>query len=163
LLGLFLSPAAFTASGFPSFSEDAFLWSFSYLRDLVPRNRLLRIPFSGLVVSPNVSAPISPSAGFPLRWFFSGRGRLVVRDGGRLHSPDEEDVGVEWYGGELDFLKAIFFRRAGGCASPVFSKFVGGDFFFGGSAMWCRVPSSSAMDEIVPKQNMDPGRRVILL
>jgi hypothetical protein len=62
-----------------------------------------------------------------------------------------------------DFLKAIFSRRAGGCASPIFSEFVGGDFLFGGSAMRCRVPSSSATDEIVPKQNMDPGRRVILL
>jgi hypothetical protein len=62
-----------------------------------------------------------------------------------------------------DFLKAIFFRRAGGCASPKFSEFVGGGFFFGGFAMRCRVPSSSATDEIVPKQNTDPGWRVILL
>jgi hypothetical protein len=62
-----------------------------------------------------------------------------------------------------DFLKAIFFRRARGCASPTFSEFVGGDFFFGGSAMQCRVPSSSATNEIVPKQNTDLGRRVILL
>jgi hypothetical protein len=62
-----------------------------------------------------------------------------------------------------DFPETIFFRRAGGCASPAFSEFVGGDFFSGGSAMQCRVPFSSAMDEIVPKQNMDPGRRVILL
>jgi hypothetical protein len=62
-----------------------------------------------------------------------------------------------------DFLKVIFFRRAGGCASLIFSEFVGGDFFSGGYAMWCRVPSSSAMDEIVPKQNTDPGRRVILM
>jgi hypothetical protein len=61
------------------------------------------------------------------------------------------------------FPKTIFFRRAGGCASPAFSGFVGGDFFFGGSAIRCRVPSSSAMDEIVPKQNTDPGRMVILL
>jgi hypothetical protein len=61
------------------------------------------------------------------------------------------------------FLKAIFFRKAGGCASPIFSEFVGGDFFFGGSAMRYRVPSSSAMDEIVPKHNTDPGQRVILL
>jgi hypothetical protein len=63
-------------------------------------------------------------------------------------------------------LKAIFFRSAGGCAfsffTPIFSEYVGGDFFFGGSAMRCRVPSSSATDEIVPKQNTDPGRRVIL-
>jgi hypothetical protein len=79
-----------------------FLRSFSYLRDLVPRNRLLRIPFSGLVVSPNVSAPVSPLAGFPLRWFFSRHDRLVVGDG--LHSPDEEDVGVEWYGGRDDLF-----------------------------------------------------------
>jgi hypothetical protein len=32
----------------------------------------------------------------------------------------------------------------------------------GGSAMRCRVPSSSATDEMVPKQNVDPGRRTIL-
>jgi hypothetical protein len=36
------------------------------------------------------------------------------------------------------------------------------DFISGGSAMRCRVPSSSATDEIVPKQNTDPGRRMIL-
>jgi hypothetical protein len=35
LLGLFLSPPAITSSGVPSFSEDAFFRSFSYLRDLV--------------------------------------------------------------------------------------------------------------------------------
>jgi hypothetical protein len=28
--------------------------------------------------------------------------------------------------------------------------------------MRCRVPFSSIMDEMVPKQNMDPGRRAIL-
>jgi hypothetical protein len=61
-----------------------------------------------------------------------------------------------------DFPETIFFRRAGGCASPTFSEFVGGDFFSGRSATRCRVPSSSATDEIVPKQNTDPGRRVIL-
>jgi hypothetical protein len=81
LLGLFLSPAAITSSGVPSFSEDAFLRSFSYLRDLVSRDRLLRIPFSGRVMSSNVPAPVSPSVGFSLRWFFSGCGRLVVGDG----------------------------------------------------------------------------------
>jgi hypothetical protein len=77
----------------------------------------------------------------------------------------EVDSGVLRVSGlsALDFLKAIFFRRTGGCASPTFSEFVGGYFFFGGSAMRCRVPSSSATDEIVPKQNTDPGRRVILL
>ena len=59
--------------------------------------------------------------------------------------------------------ETILFQRAGGSVFPTFSEFVGGDFFFGGSAMRCRVPSSSAMDEIVPKQNTDPGRMVILL
>jgi hypothetical protein len=62
--------------------------------------------------------------------------------------------------------KAIFFHSAGGCAFsffiPIFSERVGADFFFGGSAMRCRVPFSSAMNEIVPKQNTDLGRRVIL-
>jgi hypothetical protein len=36
LLGLFLSSSAITSTGIPPFSEDAFLWSFSYFRDLVP-------------------------------------------------------------------------------------------------------------------------------
>jgi hypothetical protein len=61
------------------------------------------------------------------------------------------------------FPKMIFFQRAGGCAFPAFSGFVGGDFFSGGSAIRCRIPSSSATDEIVPKQNTNPGRMVILL
>jgi hypothetical protein len=34
-------------------------------------------------------------------------------------------------------------------------------FFLGGFAMLCRVPSSSAMHEMVPKRNIAPGRRVI--
>jgi hypothetical protein len=107
LLGLFLCSSAITSAGIPSFSEDAFLRSFSYLRDLVPRNRLLRIPFSSLMMSPNVPAPVSPPVGFPLRWFFSRCGRLVVGDGGRLHSSDEEDVGVEWCGGHGDLLPVL--------------------------------------------------------
>jgi hypothetical protein len=104
LLGLFLSSSAITPSGVPSFSEDAFLRSFSHLRDLVSRDRLLRIPFSGLVMSPDVSALISSSTGLPLRWFFPRRGRLVVGDGRRLHSPDEKNVGVEWRGYRGDLL-----------------------------------------------------------
>jgi hypothetical protein len=52
-------------------------------------------------------------------------------------------------------LKAIFFQSAGGCAfpclTPILSEVVGGDFLIGGSAMRCRVPSSSATDEIVLK------------
>jgi hypothetical protein len=35
-------------------------------------------------------------------------------------------------------------------------------FFTGGSATRCRVPSMSAMHEMVPKQNIAPGLRVIL-
>jgi hypothetical protein len=80
----------------------------------------------------------------------------------------EVDSGVLWVSGPSGpgLLKAILFRSAGGCAfsflTPIFLEFVGGDFFFGGSAMRCRVPSSSATDEIVPKQNTDSGWRVIL-
>jgi hypothetical protein len=58
---------------------------------------------------------------------------------------------------------AIFFRGAEGNASPVLSEFVGEGFLPGGSATRWRIPFSSAMDEIVPKQNIDPGRKVILL
>jgi hypothetical protein len=77
----------------------------------------------------------------------------------------EVDSGV-FRVGELSapaFPETIFFRRAGGCVFPAFSEFVGGDFFSGGSAMRCRIPSSSATDEIVPKQNIDPERTVIWL
>ena len=35
LFGLFLSPSTIASSGIPSFPEDTFLRSFSYLRDLV--------------------------------------------------------------------------------------------------------------------------------
>jgi hypothetical protein len=107
LLGLFLSPAAIMSSGVPSFSEDAFLRSFPYLRDLISRDRLLRIPFSGRVMSSNVPTPVPPSAGFSLRRFFSGCGRLVVGDGRRLHSPDEEDVGIEWCCCRGDLLSVL--------------------------------------------------------
>jgi hypothetical protein len=108
LLGLFLSPSAIMLSGIPLFSEDTFLRSFSYLSDLVSRDRLLRVPFSGLVMSPDISASVPSSAGFPLRRFLSGCGRFVVEDGGRLHSPDEEDVGVEWCDCRGDLLSVLF-------------------------------------------------------
>jgi hypothetical protein len=84
------------SSGVPSFPEDPFFWRFSHLRDLVSRYGLRRVPLSGLVMSLNISASVPSSVGFPLRRFLPGRGWFVVRDGGRLHSPDEEDVGVEW-------------------------------------------------------------------
>jgi hypothetical protein len=35
LFGLFLSLPTITSSGLPSFLEDPFFWSFSYLRDLI--------------------------------------------------------------------------------------------------------------------------------
>jgi hypothetical protein len=47
-------------------------------------------------MSSNISASVPSSAGFPLRRFFLGRIWFIVGDGRRLHSPDEEDVGVEW-------------------------------------------------------------------
>jgi hypothetical protein len=48
------------------------------------------------------------------------------------------------------------------CFAPIFPKIFEEDFLSGGSAMRCRVPSSSATDEMVPKQNTDPGWRTIL-
>jgi hypothetical protein len=36
-------------------------------------------------------------------------------------------------------------------------------FFLGGAAMRCRVPSTSATHEKVPKQKLAPGLKVILL
>jgi hypothetical protein len=62
-------------------------------------------------MSLDILASVPPSAGFPLRRFFSGHGRLIVGDGGRLHSPDEEDVGVEWCGGRGDLLSVLLRGR----------------------------------------------------
>jgi hypothetical protein len=59
-------------------------------------------------MSPDISASVPSSAGFPLRRFLSGCGRFVVEDGGRLHSPDEEDVGVEWCDCRGDLLSVLF-------------------------------------------------------
>jgi hypothetical protein len=63
-------------------------------------------------------------------------------------------------------LKVVFARSAGGCAfscfAPIFPEIFEKDFLSGGSAMRCRVPSSSATDEMVPKQNTDLGRRTFL-
>jgi hypothetical protein len=62
--------------------------------------------------------------------------------------------------------EVIFFRGAGGCAfsclAPIFPETSEEGFLSGGSVRQCRVPFSSATDEIVPKQNMDPGRSMIL-
>jgi hypothetical protein len=69
-----------------------------------------------------------------------------------LSAPDLQEVVLAW--------------GAGGCAIcclvSAFSEIFGEGFFSGGSAMRCRIPSSSAIDEMVPKQNMDPGQRAIL-
>jgi hypothetical protein len=80
----------------------------------------------------------------------------------------EVDSGVLRVDGPWAFSlpEAIFFRSVGGCAfscfAPIFSEVVEGDFLLGGSTMRCRVPSSSSKDEIVPKQNTDSGRKMIL-
>jgi hypothetical protein len=54
----------------------------------------------------------------------------------------------------------------GGCAIrcfvPTFSEIFEEGFLSGGSAMRCRIPFSSATDEMVLKQNTDPGWRAIL-
>jgi hypothetical protein len=62
--------------------------------------------------------------------------------------------------------EAIFFQSIGGCAfsflSPIFPEIFEEDLLSVGSAMRCRVPSSYATDEMVLKQNVDPGRKTIL-
>jgi hypothetical protein len=82
LLSLLLSLPTVTSSGIPPFPEDPFFWSFSYLRDLVSGYRLRRVLLFGLVMSPNISASVPSSAGFPLRRFFLGRSWFIVGDGG---------------------------------------------------------------------------------
>jgi hypothetical protein len=66
----------------------------------------------------------------------------------------------------LDLQKVVFAWGTGGCAICclvlVFSEIFEESFFSGGSAMWYRIPSSSATDEMVPKNNTDLGRRAIL-
>jgi hypothetical protein len=80
----------------------------------------------------------------------------------------EVDSGVLQVDGPsaLSLLKVVFARSAGGCAfsyfAPTFLEIFEEDFLSGGSAMRCRDPSSSATDEMVLKQNTDPGRRTIL-
>jgi hypothetical protein len=120
LLGLFLSPSTIASSGIPSFPGDTFLRSFSYFRDLVSRYRLRRVPLSGLVMSPDISASVPSSAGFSLRRFLSRCDRLVVGDGGRFHSPDEEDVVVEWSSCHGDLLSILF---EGGGTERSFASF----------------------------------------
>jgi hypothetical protein len=83
-------------------------------------------------------------------------------------SVEEVDSGVLRVDGPSapSLQEGVFVRGAGGCAfscfTPVFPKFVEEGSLTGGSTMRCRVPSSSATDEMVPKQNVDPGRRTIL-
>jgi hypothetical protein len=66
----------------------------------------------------------------------------------------------------LDLQEVVFVWGAGGCAvcylAPTFLGISKESFSSGGSAIWCRIPFSSAMDKMVPKQNTDPGQRAIL-
>jgi hypothetical protein len=87
----------------------------------------------------------------------------------RVHfSVEEVDSGVlrEDRSSAPGLQEVVFARSVGGCAfsyfAPAFLEIVDEDFLSGGSVMRCRVPSSSATDEMVPKQNTDPGRRMIL-
>jgi hypothetical protein len=87
----------------------------------------------------------------------------------RVHfSVEEVDSGVLRVDGSSTpgLQEVVFARSAGGCAfscfALAFSEIVDEGFLAGGSTIRCRVPSSSAMDEMVPKQNTDPGRRMIL-
>jgi hypothetical protein len=80
----------------------------------------------------------------------------------------EVDNGVFRVGGPRASVlpEAILFRSIGGCAfscfSPISTEIFEEDLLSVGSAMGCRVPSLSATAEMVPKQNLDPGRKTIL-
>jgi hypothetical protein len=62
--------------------------------------------------------------------------------------------------------EGVFAWSAGGCViscfAPTSPEITEEGFFSDGSVMRCRVPSSSAMDEMVPKQNTNPRWRKIL-
>jgi hypothetical protein len=83
-------------------------------------------------------------------------------------SVEEVDSGVLWVDrpSAPGLQEGVSVLSVGGhafsCFAPAFPEFVEEGFLFGGYAMRCRVPSSSATDEMVPKQNIDPGRRTIL-
>jgi hypothetical protein len=83
-------------------------------------------------------------------------------------SVDEVDNRVLWVNefSAPGLQEVVFARSAGGCTIfffvPAFSVIIEEGFLSGRSAMRCRVPSSSATDEMVPKQNTDPGQRAIL-
>jgi hypothetical protein len=97
LLGLLLSLPTITSARVPPFPEDSFIRSFSHLQDLVSGYRLRRVSFSDFMMSPSITTSVPSSASFSLRRFFPRHGWFVVGDGGRFHSPpDEEDVGGEW-------------------------------------------------------------------
>jgi hypothetical protein len=87
----------------------------------------------------------------------------------RVHfSVEEVDSGVLRVDGSSapGLQEVVFARSVGGCAfscfASTFLEIVEEVFLSGGSAMRCRVPSSSATDEMVPKQNTDLGWRMIL-
>jgi hypothetical protein len=83
-------------------------------------------------------------------------------------SVEEVDSGVLRVDGPTapGLQEGVFVRGAIGCAFSCFTlaflEFVEEGSLSVGSAMRCRVPSSSATDEMVPKQNVDPGQRTIL-
>jgi hypothetical protein len=78
-------------------------------------------------------------------------------DNGVLRVNEFSDPGLQ---------EVVFTRGARGCAFscsvPAFLEIFEEGFFSGGSVIRCRIPSSSATNEMVPKQNTDPGRRAIL-
>jgi hypothetical protein len=83
-------------------------------------------------------------------------------------SAEEVDNGVLRVDGPSapGLQEGVFVRGVGDCAFSCFTlafpEFVEEGALSGGSVMRCRVPSSSAMDEMVLKQNVDPGQRTIL-
>jgi hypothetical protein len=90
---------------------------------------------------------------------------LVIRVHFSVDEVDNRVLRVDEFSA-LGWQEVVFSRSAGGCAIScfvlAFSEIFEEGFFSGRSAIRCRIPSLSATDETVRKQNMDPGRRAIL-
>jgi hypothetical protein len=111
---------------------------------------------------------------FPSFFEGEGAGKITRRSSipflGMLASLFVGEVGIEVLRASkflvLGLQEVLFALGAGGCdvccLVPAFLGTPKESFFSSGSAMRHRIPSSSAIDEMVPKQNTNPERRAIL-
>ena len=88
-------------------------------------------------------------ASIPFASFF-----LIIRVHSSVDEVDNRVLRVNEFSAP-GLQEVVFARGAGGCAIcclvPAFSEIFEGGFFSDGSAIRCRIPSSSATNEMVPK------------